>query len=448
MTHAVTRPKRGPGLISSRYERVALIVATVLLAAVATAWALAIKPLPFSDWEYYWEAAQGTISYERGGLLLFALRLLQALSLPPYATALVMNLLASFALVILAYRADGARLGVAAILVLVYLLAITPYHSVVQFDLPATALLCGGLCLIAIDATGGRRAWYVVAGVVLVSSAVSSRPQFFLVLVVFATLLALAAAFTARFRGLLTDKAALLAIVLMAAAVLGFAIDSALRAGAGRSEAVRTNSAVTLYAGLLSSGTSRPACGYWTVQATREARADAALPLAKAVSGRLKEQPLRHWLAVVRCKVPNIIFPPSYGLSWSLGAPDVVERIDASEHAQSLNTWASRLYRMEHLGYLCLLVLIYAFTVAVIVRRVRDRRWTAALLPALWVVSFWLVHSIFEIQARYFLGLFLVLLFMTASGASGLFDRRSPSVCKTNAAPMVRRPRQTAGGER
>lgn len=425
MTQIETTPERVSRLIPLRHERVALIGAAALLAAVATTWAFVIKPLPFSDWDYYWKAAEGTISYERGGVLVFALRLLQALSLPPYATALVMNLIAALALLILAHRVDGARIGITAILVLVYLLAITPYYAVVQFDLPATALLCGGLYLLMPDTIGGQRAWHVIAAVLLVSFAVSSRPQFFLVLLVFGTLLMFAAVLAARFRGLLTNKAAIVATVLIGAALLGFAIDSAMRADAGRSEAVRTNSAVTLYAGLLSSGTSRPGCGYWSEQATREARADAALPLAQAVSGRLKEQPMRHWLAVVRCKVPDIVLPASYALSWSLGAPDVTERINASEHEQQLSALSTRLYRMERLGYGAVLILIYAFTAMVIVRRVRDQRWIAALLPALWVLSYWLVHSIFEIQPRYFLGLFLILLFMAAKRTAGMFDRHA-----------------------
>ncbi len=427
---AATGSKRLHELIPSKYDRIALTTAVVLLVALSTASAFAIRPLPFSDWLYYWEVARGAVRYERGGVLVFVLRLLQALSLQPYTAALAMNLASAFAILALAYRGNTKRIGIAPILVLAYLLAITPYYSVIQFDLPATALLCGGLFLLAADASGKRRVWFVVASVALVSSAVSSRPQFFLLLLVFGTLLVLAAALVSPFRGVASNRIVVSAVLLIMAAILGFALDSALRAGAGRADAIRTTSGVTLYAGLLSSETSGPNCGHWSVQATRDAREDAELPLVQAVSQRLKERTLRHWLEVVRCKAPSIVLPRGYALSWSMGAPNVVERMNASHDFERVNVLSSRLYRIEHLVYWALLTVIYVFTLVVVMRRISNRQWMAALLPVLWISSYWFVHVIFEIQARYFLSLFLLLLFMTASGMSSLFDKGLPSASK------------------
>lgn len=420
---AATGSARASGSIPPRHDPAVLVIVAILLTTLATAWALALKPLPFSDWAYYWEAAQGTASYERGGVLLFALRGLQALELPPYAAALAMNLTAALAMLMLAYRADGGRTRAVTAIVTVYLLAIAPYFSVVQFDLPATALLCAGLCLLAPRRSRRRRPWPTIAGMVLVSFAVSSRPQFLLVLIVYGLLLASTPVFARRFHGVIGNKVTLFAIALTAAALVGFALDSALRANAGRTNAVRTNSAVTLYAGLLSSGTSPPTCGHWIEQAARDARADAGLPLARAVSRRLEQQPLRHWLAVVACKAPNIILPGPYALSWSLGAPNVVADLEASAHAQRLDAWRQRFYLIERFGFRALLAVIYAFAAVVILRRLRDRRWLSAWLPSLWIASYWLVHSVFEIQARYFLSLFLILPFLTTGGIIRLFDK-------------------------
>lgn len=131
---------------SARARRILLPCAgAALLVFVAVASALVIKPLPFSDWTYYWEAARGTVGYERGGVLVYALRGLQLLQLPPYATALILNLGAAAILLGVASRAERTRTGVATWLVYLYLLAIAPYYAVVQFDLAATALLCAGL---------------------------------------------------------------------------------------------------------------------------------------------------------------------------------------------------------------------------------------------------------------------------------------------------------------
>ena len=347
------------------------------------------------------------------------LRALQKLPLAPYAVMLLINLASALVILAIAYRADGRRIGLASALVYAYLLAITPYFAVVQFDLSATALLCAGFGFLALDAPAARRPWVILAATLLVAGAVSSRPQFLLVLLVFAALVTAAAAF-ARGTGSASRRRAMLAAgALLAATLLGFAADSALRSGAGRAEAVRTNSGVTLYAGLLSSETSPPTCGHWSPEATRDARADAHLPLVEAVSARLRAEPSTHWIAVVQCKSGAIALPGAYALSWSLGSPNVAERFSAQGEDRHLQAAAPYLYRVEHLGYYALTLLIYAAALIASVQRARQHRWLWALLPVLWVASFWLVHSVFEIQARYFLSLFVVLPLLSASHGLG-----------------------------
>lgn len=404
------------------HSRLALAAAAALLVLVSATWAFAVRPAPFSDWAYYWDAALGVVGYERGGILLFILRMLQAIDLRPFAAALVMNMAAALAIMAITYRAEGSRVGVATILVTAYLFAITPFHSVVQFDLPATALLFGGIYLLAIRSYPGAKGWPTVAGVTLVALAVSSRPQFLLILLCFSTILVLGVVIPGRLAGRQATPATTLAVALAAAALLGFAMDSALRAQADRSEAVRTNSAVTLYAGLLSSGVSPPACGHWSRRATRDARADARLPVLEAVAGRLQEKPLEHWLSVLACKIPGILLPSPYSLSWSLGAPNVVERLDDPGQLQQLTRWAPQLYRLEFWVYRGLLVLIYGYVGLVVVLRARKRQWAAAALPVFWLVSYWAVHSVFEIQARYFLSLFLVMPLLATGAPARMFD--------------------------
>lgn len=401
--------------------RTLLMVGAVVLVAAATAWALIIRPEPFSDWLYYWRAAQGSVAYERGGVLLFVLRGLQAIALPAHLAALVINAVSALAILAVAYEASGRRIGPPLVLIFGYLLAITPYYPVVQLDLSSTALLCAGMWLLAADLPRERRIWAVAVSVVLLAFAVSSRPQFLLVLMVFSALLGIAAVVTRAVASPLRLKAAVPPLILAVGALSGFALDSALRAEAGRSGAVRTNSAVTLYAGLLSSGTTPRVCGHWSPQATEDARADAHLPLLEAVAGRLQQQSAGYWLHVVRCKARTIALPDAYALSWSLGAPNV-ESAKSSTH---LNTAAPQLYLWEGRGHRVLLLLIYALVLAAVVQSARRGKWRQALLPILWLASFWIVHAVFEIQARYFLPLFLVLPLMATPAMGGLTGGRS-----------------------
>ena len=389
------------------------MVALAALAIAATMWAFAIRPEPFSDWAYYWQAASGAVAYERGGLLLFVLGGLQAMSLPPHVAALALNLPAAIFVGWLAHRADGHRFGMAAMLVFAYLFTLVPYYAVVQLDVAATALACAGMCLLAVEAVRGPRPWRVIAAVALIAAAVSSRPQFLLVLTVFAGLVAVAVAWLGASGNVPRRRAVAMAGMLLAATWLGFGIDSALRADAGRAGAVRTTSGVTLYAGLLSSDTVPPTCGHWNERATHDARADAGAPLLQAVSARLQSEPPSHWLSVIGCKMPAVVLPRSYALGWSLGAPNVQARIQASADPARWQAWSARLHGIERLGYMALLAALYCFTGVAVARRSTRRQWLFAILPVAWIATFWLVHAVFEIQPRYFLSLFLLLPFFT-----------------------------------
>src|SRR5690606_13440379 len=290
-------------------------------------------------------------------------------------------------------------------------LAIVPYYAVVQLDMAATALACAGMGLLAVEAVRGPRPWRVLAAVALLAAAVSSRPQFLLVLSVFAGLVAFATLWLGAPGNVPRRRALAMTGVLLAATWLGFGIDSALRADAGRAGAVRTTSGVTLYAGLLSSDTVPPTCGHWNARATHDARADAGMPLLQAVSARLRSEPASHWLSVVGCKMPAIVLPRPYALGWSLGAPDVQARIQASANPARWQAWSARLHGIERVGYLALLAALYCCTGVAVARRSTRRQWLLATLPVAWIASFWLVHAVFEIQPRYFLSLFLLLPF-------------------------------------
>jgi len=419
----------------ARLDGLALPVVAGVVTLVAALWAYVLRPMPFSDWAYYWQVAQGVVSYERGGVMVFVLRFLQVLGLAPFQAALVMNVIAAIAILSVAWRWSGRRCGLALMLVAAYLLAITPYFSVVQFDLPATSMLVVGLGCLVLAAGERRSVASTGLALLLVALAVSSRPQFLLVLVVFAGLLVPA---SLPLRRLASPAGSLrVPVVLLLGAMSGFSIDSALRAGAGRADAVRTTSAVTLYAGLLSSGTTRPGCGHWSPLATYDARADAARPLPVAIQRRLALRPTAYWLAVVGCKAPSIGLPSSFALSWSLGGPLASDGDPSLQHRLKSGAWPEALFRIEGWTYRALVVLIYLHAATMVVRHLGRRRWFPVILPVAWLASYWIVHAVFEIQGRYFLSLFL-LLPLLARGHAGFpgYSTGTPSSATNSTSPV------------
>lgn len=389
----------------------------VLLVGQAWTFAWVLQPVPFSDWAYYWEAARGNVSYERGGVLLYVLKAFQWLGLSAHYTATLLNL--TFALVILVVLYHGSRetIKLGATLACLYLLLIGPYFSVVQFDLSSTAVLIAGFYFLSVEGDTVKRRTMALTSFLLIAVAVSSRPQFLLVLVAFGAFVTLGCLIFARKNMSAAKRASSSAVILIAASLAGFAIDSALRSSAGRADAVRTTSGVTLYAGLLSSGAERPWCGHWSEVATRDAREDAKLPLFQAISGRLAQRPVTYWVSVARCKATGILLPTAYALSWSMGAPSVAERVERDELNHNLRSWMHLMYRGEHYAYLLLLLSIYGIFFIALYRDILKKNVTSAIGLLSWIAAFWSVHLVFEIQARYFLPLFLTLPIF----ATGLF---------------------------
>ena len=363
------------------------------------------SPEPHSDWLYYWQAAGEPDAYVRGGLALWLLALPKALGLSPVVASLSINIPCALWLLFLAYRLDAGRWKLLAQLVALYLLLIVPFAGIVQLDLVAAAALGSAFWL---QADAGLRLtprWRFALAVACIVFAVSTKPQYALVLW---ALLALAVPVALVLRRHPSAGFHRLVLVLLAGSILGFAVDMGMRVSSGRTEEIRTSSAVTLYGGLLVSSDQRSkGCGYWSVEAAQAAKDDLHKPLSEAVLERLQAQPLEHWMSVVRCKAPEILSPPPYALYWLIESPNIRARIDARPDREQVDAAYHRALEVERKIYgwaRGLIILACVWTAIVLLRR----RNPLGALPLLWLVGFWGVHVVFEVQGRYFLGLFVL----------------------------------------
>lgn len=388
-------------LLSNPALPVLLAIPTLLLGAGLALW---LQPVPHSDWEYYWRAAGEYQDYERGGLGLWLLAIPKALGLSPVASALSLNLPAAAMALWVSWRADrrvarGLWLASAA-----YLALLAPYFGLVQLDLLATVLLAIGMWLGATARSRPRPYLSFVGGLLLVAAAVSTRPQFALTLW---TMLAMLVVAWLLWRKREAQALAGLLIVLFAGSVLGFAADYTLRSVGDRGDSIRTSSAVTLYAGLLSSTGEGGSCGRWSLEATRAAQADLGKPLVQAVMERLSERPAVHWWSVLGCKFPAIVLTEPYALAWLGNAPNVRAGMDNALDRELVQERYFGVLRVERslYGLVSLAILTMVMATSVVLSR---RHPVAAVLPVAWILSFWLVHLVFEIQGRYFLGMYLL----------------------------------------
>ena len=378
--------------------------------AIGILLALWLRPEPHSDWAYYWAAAGDVTRYERGGIGLWLLAIPKALGWSPIASALLLNSLAAAALLWFARSLDPTATRWFGLLVALYLLLIAPFMGIVQLDMLAAALLAAGLWLLALPPSSRTTKATFVVATGLIAAGVSTKPQYALTLWAMLGLLSVAWLLLKRRAHPLLP---ILFSALLIGSIGGFAIDSGLRALSGRSEAIRTNSAVTLYAGLLTSGAGIR-CGYWSVEAAEAAKADLDKPLHRAVLDRLAEKPSGNWASIMACKLPQIVLPPSYALNWLVESPNIRARFASSSRKTEI---AADLYRAlywerrAYAGITLAILLASVFTCIAAWRR--DHR-SLALLPVLWIASFWAVHLVFEIQGRYFLGMFVLAPFFCA----------------------------------
>jgi hypothetical protein len=327
------------------------------------------------------------------------------------ASGLLLNLPSMVVLLWVAYRVDQSSGKGYAQLIFGYLWLISPFYGIVQLDLVAAALLALAVWLTLRPKI--LRLSIALGAVLLVAASVSTKPQLALVLWVLCGLLLAVRLW--RWRVWIRPIDFFL-LVLLTGSLIGFASDYAIRTLAGRSDSMRTTSAVTLYSGLLVSGTER-GCGYWSVQAGEAAKADMDRPLIDAVVSRITTQPASHWLQVIACKTPQIVLPPPYALYWLVESPNVMERLHTStqrEYWQHIYVLARAVERLAYAG------LAFAILVAVLVTGVKGwRRYSPfAILAPAWVLAFWLVHAVFEIQGRYFLPMFTLAPILCAASVS------------------------------
>lgn len=381
-----------------------LVVIGVLAAWFAFGW----KPAPISDWLLYWDTAGNPDRYERGGLGLWLLALPKSLGAPAHAASFVLNLLAATSLCAVAYRADRTRWRLFAQTMMGYLLLVTPYFGIVQLDLLGTAALVGGMWLLLESVERDRvRVAQFGCALLALTLAVSTRPQFALILWALVGLIGVAMLVWRQWR---TRRMALIAAGLLLGSIVGFCVDMGMRQISGRTEQIRTSSAVTLYAGLLVSSDRRDqGCGYWSVEAGQAAREDLHMSMWDAANGRLAARPPEHWGRVLLCKAPQIVSPPAYALYWFAEAPNLAEWRNQHPDRVDVERFQAKAYAVERRLYRALGMIILLVALATAIKAVRARRWDAPLLLAGWITAFWAVHMVFEIQGRYFVGFYLML---------------------------------------
>ena len=354
-----------------------------------------VKPLPTSDFIYYWELASDLSIYHKGGIIGFIYAPLKAMGLAPYWAALFIN---SFFFVLasaatwLGFKSKHARKHVLGQLLMTLGLAMfgfwnAAYAGIVNADFPNVALLIVATRAFSIYGSRVNNKWGLIIGGIGIYLAVALRVKTGLALGIIVAMMVLF-----HFRTFIKNNKFRLFILTICIAV-GFAAvtEIALRKQSQRPEDVARQGRLQLYTGILHTSTG-PMVGRWTREAFDKTLEELDLPLSEVFHKHLSVKSKRYILEIIGEKWITVLKYDDFAYRELLAfgvrhrdyAPEDLEIVKPNEILEE--------QLVELFKWLVYLSIVYALVF---------RKSKIFIAPFAIYSAFFLLHGVFEIQARY-----------------------------------------------
>lgn len=356
-----------------------------------------VKPMPTSDFIYYWNLAGDLSIYHKGGIIGFIYAPFKAMGIEPYWSALIVNTF-FYTLVFIAswlgfkkYRSPFAVIGQ---LLLTFGLAMfglwnAGYAGMVNADFPNVALLIAATRGFSLYGVKRNKLWLILGGIALFL-AVALRVKTGLALGIIVLMILIF-----HFRSV-QKPTAVRWIVLVICIAVGFAAVSEvmLRRQSDRQEDVARQGRLQLYTGILDTSTG-PMCGRWTRESFNKTLEELDLPLSEVIEKHLSVKSKQYLLEIVQCKLTAVLNYDEFSyrelLAFGVKHRNYTEEdLELVRHYEKLEEkWVNWFKIITYLMILTTLVLW------------RKLRIPMAITPFAIYFAFMALHSIFEIQARY-----------------------------------------------
>jgi hypothetical protein len=365
-----------------------------------------IRPMPTSDFIYYWNLASDLSIYHKGGIIGFIYAPFKYFGIQPYWSALVVN--STFLILVFTttwlgvkqkniwYKLGGqlfATFGFA-----MFALWNTGYAGMVNADFPNVALLIASTRFFSLYLTSQlsknsdqpqSKLWLILSGIAIFL-AVALRVKTGLAL-------GIIVGFTILFNiKKLTKDSVLRAVILTVCIAVFFAAISelALRSQSDRPLDVARQGRLQLYTGLLDTEVGSM-CGRWTREAYDKTLEEIDLPLVDVISKHLSVKSKSYILDIIFCKLEAVINYDEFSfretLAFGVKYRDyTVSDLEITRHYEKVEEGWVKTFKW----ITSLLIL------ACIMFRIRYKI-RGAFIPFTIYLAFMMLHSIFEIQARY-----------------------------------------------
>lgn len=361
-----------------------------------------IKPMPTSDFIYYWNLASDLSIYHKGGIIGFIYAPFKALGIQPYWSALAVNstfLVLVFVSTWIGLKRQKMLQGILGQLLATFGFAMfalwnAGYSGMVNADFPNVALLIAGtrsfsLYFLNISNENKSKKWLFIGGV-MIFLAVALRVKTGLALGIIVGLTILF-----NIKRLTKDKMLRAIIITICVAVFFAAVSEiALRKQSDRPLDVARQGRLQLYTGLLDTSTGSM-CGRWTKEAYDKTLEEIDLPLSEVISKNLGVKSKRYILEIIGCKLDAVLHYDEFSFRETL-AFGVKYReytqvdIDITKHYEKVEEEWVKTFKS----------VTYALILGCLLLSLRYKT-KGGLIPLTIYIAFMLLHSVFEIQARY-----------------------------------------------
>lgn len=354
-----------------------------------------VKPMPTSDFLYYWNLASDLSIYHKGGIIGFIYAPFKWMGLAPYWAALVINMfffiLASCA-TWLGFKPLRIKKHIFGQLFMTLGLAMfgfwnAAYAGIVNADFPNVALLIVATRAFSIYGSRVSNKWGLILGGIFIYLAVALRVKTGLALGIIVAVMVLI-----HFKTFIKENRFQLFIVTICIAV-GFAAvtEVALRHQSERQEDVKRQGRLQLYTGILHTSTG-PMVGRWTKEAYDKTLEELDLPMSEVFHKHLSVKSKRYlmeiigekWLTVL--KYDDFAYREllAFGVRHRDYAPADLEIVKPNEILEE--------QLVEIFKWFVYLAILYTLVF---------RKSKVFIAPFAIYLSFFLLHGVFEIQARY-----------------------------------------------
>ena len=365
-----------------------------------------IKPLPTSDFIYYWNLASDLSIYHKGGIIGFIYAPFKALGIAPYNAAWLVNTLFLILVYLVTwfglnqsdiYKSDINQSVIKQVLIQilstfgfsVFALWNTGYAGMVNADFPNVALILAFVRFMSLYFESKDKRMAILSGLFLFL-AVALRVKTGLALGIMT-----GATIVFYFSALRRDIRVKVLILTVCVAV-GFAAitEIMLRAQSDRPLDVARQGRLQLYTGLLYTETGNM-CGRWTREAFDKTLEEINDPLLTVINRHLSVKSKAYLLSIVGCKLQHVIEYDEFSFrellafgvkhrSYTEADLEIVRKYEKVEE--------SRVIWFKWLTLIVSLLLII---------RHKFKGRNLSYVPVFIYGAFMILHSVFEIQARY-----------------------------------------------